>query len=1401
MISGSDAKRGGNVMKCFFGKCGIVPAIGLATFLLFWMQPLVHAAEGTLQEEYRTPMLSGSVETWVNQGEDISGSTIRVFADDLEDGDLTADIRRDGEVDTSVPGNYTVSYRVTDSDGKSAELNTVVHVLSSGEGAANKKIQRKLYTLPAAKHLTDIGFNRGYYHDRQNLGIWLPANAELKIRLVNYEEFGEELELRLFNDDAWKEQAAVQEADGWSESQNAVNIPSDGSFITVKNSYHVRSAEGEITQERKSADSVPFITTPKDTTVQPIVEIEWSDAWKEIPFYRYQDEETEFFRIWEESEAPFAIIEGDSATFLVPEKDRDRIIDAPGVKEAYQFHTIDGMLEWYAAFIRQYDAFVGLDFYAKEACHQNVRAKFFIKANVHGYGAAYYSGDHSANNDDSLGGYLEKNWVSLHEFGHGYEGSFANQENSFVETTNNILGYYFEETYRPEEDSGWMLYNFSGSKTQRYKELGTYAKNRRETTGTFNEIVEGGEHFNASLFMFTNVLDRLGPEKTVSAMHSQYRKFCYDNGKPMSSSDVIAESFSKTGQYNVIPYFESWHIRPAKELENEIYEMDLPMLYYLNDIITDKAACERVRSKLNLDGIYSLVSTDDLADTGYKSQATLKISIDDLSQIQNKNIVIKNGGKIVKKIPVTGKTIQTELPVGIYEIELPMPRTADYRFQKEYFVAAQGNAAKEFSYEKIKGNPLLYDVEIQLLGLGDGKAASVSLDTERQKLIWEVEHTTPHSFFEETYLSIRILNASGEEVFAQSLAGNVQAEALTREFDFPEGSKVEIYHRESGDRFRFKNSYLDQRIYAYQLPGGEHTQTYVMTENGLMGEDWSQERRKDTYLSVLDEFSAYLAKHMTQSDAADQTKFYLEKAAMTKAYSGLSQEDKKKYLDSYGALLGMAPKYYAGYRKIPSQKLRGSADSEHTGAETAASAVDGNEDTFWHSNYGNGTKPNLSEGKNNSYTILLDENTDIGKLEYLPRKGGGNGVILTYEISYSTSETGEDFTVVTPRGNTWEDNDTLKSAVFEAPNARRIKVTALSTGGYPANTHISAAEFYLYEQYPVFASHTYASDLFLAESAKIKKDKNGAGQAISFIGNGEQRTFEKGIGMKTDVSVSWDLTGKKFDLFTAWIGIDAQVAPGLQASVEIYGDGKLLYVSDPLLSGYPAESVCLEITGMKKLEVRASGAGKEALVSLGDAKFMNQEDITEITLIQGESAAILANASLIPEDLGKIRWESDNPAIAAVNEEGMVTAVGEGRTVVRAVCSSKTVSCTVQVTKEPKTNQDETEPPKNEPGQDTKQEQTVKPKKVVLKKIKVQKKQAVVSWKKITDAHGYEVWMKKGNASFKKVKSVSAKKLKIKIKKLKSGKKYTFQVRAYRKDSSNKKVYGDFSKKKKVKIK
>lgn len=94
----------------------------------------------------------------------------------------------------------------------------------------------------------------------------------------------------------------------------------------------------------------------------------------------------EFFATWDASKAPYAIVEGDAATFLVPIVDRDRIIDYPdpNKREEYKFKTIDEMLEWYAAFVKQYDAYSGLDFDASEPCNQNIRAKFFIKVNYHG---------------------------------------------------------------------------------------------------------------------------------------------------------------------------------------------------------------------------------------------------------------------------------------------------------------------------------------------------------------------------------------------------------------------------------------------------------------------------------------------------------------------------------------------------------------------------------------------------------------------------------------------------------------------------------------------------------------------------------------------------------------------------------------------------------------------------------------------------------------------------------------------------------------------------------------------------------------------------------------------------------------------------------------------------------
>ena len=92
---------------------------------------------------------------------------------------------------------------------------------------------------------------------------------------------------------------------------------------------------------------------------------------------------------------------------------------------------------------------------------------------------------------------------------------------------------------------------------------------------------------------------------------------------------------------------------------------------------------------------------------------------------------------------VSSGEIQLELPVGIYELEMPLPKETAYQYDNEYLIASAGNVSKTVSYTRQTGNPLADDMQIQMLGLGDASVASVKIDTNMQKLTWTVNSTTP----------------------------------------------------------------------------------------------------------------------------------------------------------------------------------------------------------------------------------------------------------------------------------------------------------------------------------------------------------------------------------------------------------------------------------------------------------------------------------------------------------------------------------------------------------------------------------------------------------------------------------------------------------------------------------
>ena len=97
--------------------------------------------------------------------------------------------------------------------------------------------------------------------------------------------------------------------------------------------------------------------------------------------------------------------------------------------------------------------------------------------------------------------------------------------------------------------------------------------------------------------------------------------------------------------------------------------------------------------------------------------------------------------------------------------------------------------------------------------------------------------------------------------------------------------------------------------------------------------------------------------------------------------------------------------------------------------------------------------------------------------------------------------------------------------------------------------------------------------------------------------------------------------------------------------------------------------------------------------------------------------------------------------------------------------------------------------------------------KITLKKVQklklsnTKKKKMVVKYAKVSGTQGYEI-VYATNSKFKKGKKiVQTGKRKVTIGKLKKNKVYYVRVRAFKKDSTGKNVYGKYSSTKKIKIK
>ncbi|GGD69765.1 discoidin domain-containing protein [Lacimicrobium alkaliphilum] len=135
---------------------------------------------------------------------------------------------------------------------------------------------------------------------------------------------------------------------------------------------------------------------------------------------------------------------------------------------------------------------------------------------------------------------------------------------------------------------------------------------------------------------------------------------------------------------------------------------------------------------------------------------------------------------------------------------------------------------------------------------------------------------------------------------------------------------------------------------------------------------------------------------------------------------------------------------------IPGSNYIYNSDSETADGNGLGNAFDGDNDTIWHTIWGDGapTYPH-------TVTIDLRESYEINRMRYLPRQDGGvNGTIVGYELYFSDDP--DSYPSEPQIVGTWEDNQDEKLERFEPISARFIKFVATEERG--GNVWASAAE-------------------------------------------------------------------------------------------------------------------------------------------------------------------------------------------------------------------------------------------------------------------------------------------------------------------------------------------------------
>ena len=246
-----------------------------------------------------------------------------------------------------------------------------------------------------------------------------------------------------------------------------------------------------------------------------------------------------------------------------------------------------------------------------------------------------------------------------------------------------------------------------------------------------------------------------------------------------------------------------------------------------------------------IDKKYSIIENEVLQKYDITGDITLNIDIDDLSEIQGKVALLKQGNKIIKTIKIEDKQIEIQdVPVGTYYVQMPV--LTGYSYEHTYIpVKESADNILNYEYQKTGDTDFNNYIMIRLLGY--------NYDTIAYQITFKDDYTKAEIKYPNKYAS--------KVVAYSTLNGTI----------LPEYGALNT------------------------------TTTYTVIEGGLLREDMTEEDAEDIAYEEIKDYlvniiEGYKAK-VTETELNNKIINFEEKADVISAYHQLRAEDQEPYAE------------------------------------------------------------------------------------------------------------------------------------------------------------------------------------------------------------------------------------------------------------------------------------------------------------------------------------------------------------------------------------------------------------------------------------------------------------------------------------------------------------------------